>query len=121
MPKSIETFQIELNSLKSAYQFDCQLIYFHSTIEKVETYQRHEPIKINVEETGGTRLQSVFDYISENSLQNQISGLIVFTDLEIFDFPKHEPCYKTLFVKYGDSQYLAMAPIGETIKIDENN
>jgi len=119
VPKAIEIFQSELNSLKSAYQFDCQVIYFHSHIERIETYQRHEQIKIEVEETGGTCIMPVFDYIQNNGLNNQISGLIVFTDLEICDFPKHETEYKTLFVKYGNSQYLEVAPIGETITIKD--
>jgi len=118
VPKSIDTFQAEINSLKSAYQFDCQVIYFHSTIERIENYQRHENITIKIEETGGTCLQSVFDYISDNGLNNQISGLIVFTDLEIFDFPVHEPIFKTLFVKYSNNSYCKCSPIGETIKID---
>jgi len=115
---SIETFQSELNSLKQSYQFDCTLIYFHSNIERIETYQRHEDIKIEVIETGGTRIQPVFDHISDNGLINQISGLIVFTDLEIFDFPEQTPVFKTLFVKYGDSEHCEHAPIGETISID---
>jgi len=119
VPKAIEIFQSEINSLKNAYQFDCQVIYFHSKIEKIETYQRHEQIKIHIEETGGTQIKPVFDYIQDNGLNNQISGLIVFTDLEICDFPKHETGYKTLFVKYGDSQYLEKAPIGETITIKD--
>jgi len=118
VPKSIETFQAELNSLKSAYQFDCMLIYFHSNIERIETYQRHENIKIEVKETGGTQTKPIFDYIQDNGLNNQISGLIVFTDLEICDFPETEPIYKTLFVKYGNNKYLDKAPIGETITIE---
>jgi len=118
VPKSIDTFQSEINALKQAHQFDCQVIYFHSTIERIENYQRHENITIKIEETGGTCLQSVFDYISDNGLCNQISGLIIFTDLEICDFPKHEPGFKVLFVKYGNNSYCECAPIGETITIN---
>jgi len=116
---AIESFQSEINSLRESMQFDSEVIYFHSRVERVETFGRHETITIEVKETGGTRLKSVFDYISDNGLANQITGLIVFTDLEIDDFPRHEPSFKTLFVKYGNRPYCERAPIGETINIIE--
>lgn len=120
VPSAINAFQSEINELKIQFQFDCDVIYFHSNIEKIENYQKHENITIKIDETGGTRLMPVIDYIQDNGLQNQISGLIVFTDLEIFDFPKSDPEYKTLFVKYGNNRYCEKSPIGETINITEN-
>jgi len=116
--KAIESFQAEINELKNAFQFDCDLIYFHSEIERIETFHRHEQIKIEVKETGGTRVKPVFDHIQETGLNNQIAGLIIFTDLEIFDFPTHEPGFKTLFVKYGKNTFCEHAPIGQTIEIE---
>ena len=117
-PQAISSFQSEINELKNVFQFDCTLIYFHSHIEKIESYQRHEKITIKIEETGGTRIKPVFDHIQDNGLNNQIAGLIVFTDLEIFDFPAHEPSFKTLFVKYGKSTFCEESPIGDTIDIE---
>ena len=116
---AINSFQSNINELKNIHQVDCDVIYFHSTIERIETYQKHEDINIEVVETGGTRLMPVFGHISDNGLNNQIAGLIVFTDLEIFDFPEQETGYKMLFVKYGQNRYCERAPIGETISIKE--
>jgi len=124
-PNAINAFQSEINELKNVFQMEIDLIYFHSNIERIETYQKHEDIKIEVIETGGTKLMPVIEHIRDNGLNNQIAGLIVFTDLEIFDFPETETGYKTLFVKYGNRQgyhkreRIDTSPIGETIKIDE--
>ena len=114
---AIESFQSEIITLRDQFQFETELIYFHSEIERVENFQRHEKIEIKIIETGGTQLQPVLDYISDNGLINQISGLLVFTDMEIFDFPEQEPGYKILFIQYGDQDYYK-TDIGQTIKIN---
>ena len=101
---ALETFQNELNELRIAYQFDTTLIYFHSHIVKIDEYQKHETITIKIPSTGGTNIEPVFNWISDNNLNNQISGLIVFTDLEIFDYPEQDPIYPVLWVQYGNDK-----------------
>lgn len=114
---AVESFQNELNIMRESLKFDCDVIYFHSDIERIESFQKHEPIKIEVIETGGTKLKPVLDYIFDTGLKNQITGLVVFTDMEIFDFPEFELGYKILFCQYGD-QETYKTDIGETIKIN---
>lgn len=116
-PGAIDKFQTELNELRSAYQFDTTVIYFAGVILNIEEFQRHEKIEIVIPGTGGTRIKPVFNWIADNNQESQISGLIVFTDLEIMDYPASNPIYPVIWVKYGNcKRYLPN--FGDIAEID---
>ena len=112
---AVDSFQVEINSLRRSFQTDIELLYFHKDIYKIDNFQKYQDIKINITETGGTRIKPVFDHVKSNG---QISGLIVFTDMEIFDFPKNDPRYPLLWLQYGNIGYSTNT--GTTIKINNN-
>jgi len=115
---ALETFQENINQLRLDFQFETIVIYFHSEIVKIDSYQKHETIKIDIPSTGGTRIKPVFDYIQDNNLNNSITGLIVFTDLEIWDYPKNDPCFPVLWLQYGKCQD-CLPTFGEVVNIDD--
>jgi len=113
---AVESFQSEINSLRRNFQTEVELLYFHGEVYKIENFNKYQDIKINITETGGTRIQPVFDHV--NSSGGNISGLIVFSDMEVFDFPKAAPGYPVLFLQYGGIGY--KTTMGKTIKINNN-
>lgn len=110
---AVNSFQAEINSLRRSFQSEVELIYFHREIYKIENYQAGQDIQIDITETGGTRIEPVFNHVKSSG---QISGLIIFSDMEIFDFPKNAPVYPLLWLQYGGIGY--KTDTGRTIKIN---
>ena len=114
--KALDNFQSQINYLRSVFNFETTVIYWHDKVCKVENFTKDQEVILQVPETGLTEITPLFEYIEDNGLQNSITGVIHFTDLYISDFPKYQPAYKNLFVVYGSNK--RPAPFGDTLHID---
>ena len=115
--KALDNFQSQINYLRSVYNFETTVIYWHDKVCKVESFTKDQEVILQVPETGFTNITPLFEYIEDNNLQAGITGVIHFTDLFISDFPKLQPNYKNLFVVYGENT--KPAPFGDTLKIED--
>jgi predicted metal-dependent peptidase len=90
------------------------IVYCDTEIQAVDEYTEHEyPIELYLKGHGGTRVSPIFDYFRDNDIRPV--GLIIFTDLEIGDFPTEEPPYPVLWASTGNKT----APWGDVLMIDE--
>ncbi len=85
---------------------------------KVQTVRRYEQGEIvedmDVKGNGGTRVEPVFRYVSEENIK--CDALVYLTDMGIWDFPDNTPDYPVLWVS-TDPQ-CSDAPFGETTRIE---
>ena len=85
---------------------------------EVQTVRRYEQGDIvedmDVKGNGGTRVEPVFRYVSEENIK--CDALVYLTDMGIWDFPDNTPDYPVLWVS-TDPQ-CNDAPFGETTRIE---
>jgi len=85
---------------------------------EVQTVRRYEQGDIvedmDVKGNGGTRVEPVFRYVSEENIK--CDALVYLTDMGIWDFPDNTPDYPVLWVS-TDPQ-CSDAPFGETTRIE---
>jgi predicted metal-dependent peptidase len=81
-----------------------------SATQHVDEYTAQDyPIELNLAGGGGTRCSPIFEWFDENGIPP--IALIIFTDLEIDDFPRDEPPYPVLWAPNGNRE----APFGEVV------
>jgi predicted metal-dependent peptidase len=82
--------------------------------DKVQVFDKGEIIeKLDIKGRGGTNVAPLFDYIEKE--QMEIDKLIIFSDMEIWDYPKEPPAYPVLWVSVNENGL--PAPFGQTIHI----
>ena len=86
------------------------VLYFDSGVQKVETYQAGQPVKLAPEGSGGTDFSSCFRWLEEQGITPQT--LVFLTDM-CGSFPATSPGYPVLWA----TTELHHAPFGEVIPI----
>ena len=82
--------------------------------DKVQVFDKGEIIeKLDIKGRGGTNVAPLFDYIEKE--QMEIDKLIIFSDMEIWDYPKEPPAFPVLWVSVNENGL--PAPFGQTIHI----
>ncbi len=88
-----------------------EVIYHHSAVYRVETYESGNPPELGEYESGGTDFRPVFEHIDREGLRPDC--VVMLTDLE-GPCPETAPDYPVLWVSYGRDA----APFGEVVKIN---
>lgn len=81
-----------------------------SAIHRVKEYTQGDKVDGDAPGGGGTSFVPIFDYIEEHDIRPKC--LVIFTDLD-GAFPKREPDYPVLWVRYNTNK---KAPFGETVE-----
>lgn len=88
------------------------VIYCDAAVQRVDVFERGDPVKFNPVGGGGTDFRPSFLYVEQEGID--LACFIGITDL-MGDFPKTEPGYPVLWAATTDIK----APFGETIKITD--
>jgi predicted metal-dependent peptidase len=89
------------------------VVYCDAQVNKAETYEPGDTIKLQAVGGGGTRFKPVFEWVEAQDIKP--AALVYLTDLMCSEWPT-EPGYPVLWASYG--AYGAIAPMGETVAID---
>lgn len=113
--RQITIISDEMNSaLLEVMPRQTKIVYCDTIIQAIDEYTEQEyPIELHFKGGGGTRCSPIFDYFDEED--QQPVGVIVFTDLEIEDFPAAPPAYPVLWASTAGNA----APWGEVLMLDE--
>ncbi len=84
------------------------VLYFDSVVQKVDTYEAGEQVRISPIGGGGTSFESCFEWLDEHGIAPQT--LVFLTDL-YGSFPLSAPPYPVLWASTGSQQ----APFGQVI------
>lgn len=92
------------------------VIYFTSEITHIDEYEAGEELTDYVRHgSGGTHVMPVFNHVEQ--MNEAPDGLIMLTDMGIFDYPEYGPNYPVLWVDCdNDDNYTA--PFGRTIRMN---
>ncbi len=88
------------------------VIYCDARVQRVDTFERGEPLEIRAEGGGGTDFRPVFDRVEIDSIQP--ACLIYLTD-GYGEYPDQESDYPTLWAMNSSK----VAPWGETVRINQ--
>lgn len=106
-------FKAELQSIVDETQPEAVFVIMaDAKVQRVDRFERGEPIEFNVEGLGGTDFRPAFEYIESNALD--IACAIYLTDGD-GTFPRYPSSFPTLWVITDSS---IVAPWGETLHID---
>lgn len=87
-------------------------------MQRVDCFEKGEPIISNVPGGGGTAFSPTFKWIEENA--EQAAAIVYFTDLDCSDYGP-EPDTPVMWLAYGHPQRLpaliARVPWGEVIEL----
>ena len=112
----LEQFLGELNNITEDYNPNSvTVITCDADIQNVVTYEQGDIIdKVDCKGRGGTRVEPVFKYITDNNIEPD--NFIYLTDMGIWDFPDNNPDYPVLWVSTDTG--CKDAPFGETVRIE---
>lgn len=110
--QELTQFLGELNAIsEDIMPASITVITCDTAVQTVQRYERGELIEeIKVGGRGGTLVTPVFKYIEDHELE--VDNMIYLSDLQVWDYPEHEPNYPTLWVSSWDQA--KAAPWGET-------
>lgn len=105
----------EMNSaLMEMMPRSTEIVYCDTVIQAIDVYTDQEyPIVLHFKGGGGTKCSPIFDYFDD--AEQRPVGVIVFTDLEIDDFPAMQPAYPVLWASTAGNA----APWGDVLMLDE--
>ncbi len=89
------------------------VVYCDAQVNRVDTFEHGETVKLTPCGGGGTRFSPVFARVDSEGWQP--AAMVYLTDLICSDYPA-EPSYPVLWARYGSATH--SAPMGETIAID---
>ncbi len=89
------------------------VVYCDAKVNRVDTFESGEPVKLSACGGGGTRFSPVFERVAAENWTP--AALVYLTDLDCSDYP-NDPGYPVLWAGYGAEG--RTAPVGETIHID---
>ena len=110
--RTLNAFSAECESIiAEVLPANVHVVYCDSAVNKVTTFARHDPFKLEACGGGGTAFSPVFDHVAKNNLRPVC--LVFLTDLYgNHSFP--EPDYPTLWCCTTDN----VATWGETVRIE---
>lgn len=110
----LATFGAEIRTaLEDLTPPEATVIYFDTTVHRVETITDPMTFELTAIGRGGTDLRAPFDHINE-TVDTPLSALIVFTDLD-GPMPENSPGYPVLWAAYDTRD---AAAFGETIHLE---
>lgn len=89
------------------------VVYCHTDICRVDTFEKGEELVLEMPETGGTDMRKIVEYFNE--YEGKLAGLILFTDLET-PFPEQEPPYPFLWGAVGARREIR-PPCGRVVEV----
>lgn len=111
--KTLNVFGGEVYDIATTFSADMTVIYCDTEVNKVETFEAGDDVKLEPCGGGGTDFIPPFVYVDQNEIEP--SCLIYFTDGFCNSFPA-EPDYPVLWAIYGGHKFTP--PFGEVIYID---
>ena len=109
----LPTFKAELQSIVEECQPESTIVMMaDATVQRVDEFQRGDPIEFNVEGFGGTDFRPVFEHVDREQLNP--ACLIYLTDADGV-YPDKPSTYPTLWAITTPNR---QAPWGETVYID---
>ncbi len=107
--RQLRLFEAEVRSILEGQRPErVYVLYFDAVVQKVETYEAGQRIKLNPVGGGGTEFGPCFEWLEERSIRPQ--PLVFLTDL-YGSFPPSAPPYPVLWASTGSHK----APFGEVI------
>lgn len=107
--KELAEFAAEIADIKDSLRpIRLHVIYFHSHVSHVDTFEQDDPLEIKSHGTGGTAFSPIFAKVEELGLDPECC--VVLTDLCCSDFGP-QPGYPVLWVSNAADQ----APWGEVV------
>jgi predicted metal-dependent peptidase len=101
---------------------DCQpdwveIAFFDTKVCSVQRFEKGEPLELKPRGGGGTRFQPVFEHFAKVQENEQICGMVFFTDMASSDLPKlEEPTYPVLWGNIaGDETH--EVPFGRVVRV----
>jgi predicted metal-dependent peptidase len=111
-PRQLGLFESEIRSIIAGQQPRLvHVLYFDTEVQKVETYQAGQPIKLSPVGGGGTDFRPCFTWLNDRGIQPQT--LVFLTDLW-GQFPDQAPTYPVLWASTDTRQ----APFGQVIPME---
>jgi predicted metal-dependent peptidase len=111
-PRQLGLFESEIRSIIAGQQPRLvHVLYFDTEVQKVETYQAGQPIKLSPVGGGGTDFRPCFTWLNDRGIQPQT--LVFLTDLW-GQFPDQAPPYPVLWASTDTRQ----APFGQVIPME---
>lgn len=112
--RTLGVFEAECNSLIA----ECEpaavhVIYCDAAVNRVDTFDAGEPVKLQPCGGGGTDFRPAFERVTREGWP--VACAVYLTDL-CGTFPDKAPEYPVLWAAYGAGD--AVAPMGETVRID---
>ena len=108
----VAQFSGEINGIASEVNpASIHVVYADAAVQRVDVFERGEPITINPKGGGGTNFEPAFDWVEENDVAPVC--LIYLTDM-MGKFPDVEPEYPVLWAATTDIE----GPFGETVRIE---
>lgn len=109
----LDRFAAEISAISADVEPACvHVVYCDAQVNRVDTYEHGETVKLTACGGGGTRFSPVFARVESEGWQP--AALVYLTDLICSDYPP-EPAYPVLWACYGSQR---VAPMGETVAID---
>jgi predicted metal-dependent peptidase len=114
-PRQRQVIADELNgALEEVLPELTLVIEWDTQVQQVKEYTDQDyPITLDFKGQGGTRVMSFFDYV--DSADEVPVAAIIFTDLEIIDFPNNDPEFPVLWGSTKGTE----APFGDVLMLDE--
>jgi predicted metal-dependent peptidase len=107
--RQLALFEAEARSILEGQRPErVHVLYFDSEVQKVETFEPGQPVRLNPVGGGGTEFGPCFDWLDEHGIQPQT--LVFLTDL-YGSFPEFAPAYPVLWASTGSLK----APFGAVI------
>jgi predicted metal-dependent peptidase len=109
--RQLRLFEAEVRSIMEGQRPQrVYVLYFDTTVHKVETYEAGQRIDLNPVGGGGTEFGPCFEWLDERGIRPQ--SLVFLTDL-YGSFPPSGPTYPVLWASTGSKK----APFGEVIPL----
>lgn len=107
--RQLGLFEAEVRSiLEGQRPSRVHVLYFDAVVQRVDTYEAGEPIRLTPVGGGGTKFEPCFDWLDEHGIAPQT--MVFLTDLD-GSFPREVPAYPVLWA----STSKLTAPFGQVI------
>lgn len=112
--RMLSRFAAEISSIAEDVEpQEIHVVYCDAVVNRVDTFQVGDQIKLAAVGGGGTRFTPVFERIDKEGWTP--AAMVYLTDLECSEYPQ-EPGYPVLWANYGRKENTT--PIGEVIHIE---
>jgi predicted metal-dependent peptidase len=94
--RDLSEINAEVIEIARCFSVTITVIYCDSEVNEVEVFQPGEEVVLKMKGGGGTNFNPAFARVEKEGITP--IGLLYFTDGYVYDFPKHAPDYRVLWV-----------------------